>query len=75
MIGMEVDHCQVISKSLRTSAPVDDQVLASIAVLNERLERVKSLGGMFAGISFSSDVEALNHWTSTSMAASSRVMS
>lgn len=73
MIGMEVDHCQIVSNGLNQTAPAGEQVMASMAVLSERLERIKALGGAFAGISLSSEAESLGQWTS--MAASAPVVS
>jgi hypothetical protein len=37
----------------------DEQTFASLEVLNDRLERVKKLGGRFAGVAFSSAAEHL----------------
>ncbi len=73
MIGMDVDHCQIVSNGLRQAMPAGEQVQVSMAVLSERLERVKALGAAFAGISFSSEAESLGQWTS--MAASNPVVS
>ena len=59
MIGMDSDHCQTVAESLRGQREVDEQTFASLAVLNERLERLKKLDGVFTGVTFSSDVEQL----------------
>ena len=75
MIGMDVDHCQIVSSGLNQSTVAREEILASMTVLNERLERVRSLGGAFAGISFSSDVDSLNHWAGTSVATPTNAVS
>jgi hypothetical protein len=59
MIGMDSDHCRVVTESLRGQREVDDQTFSSLAVLSERLERLKKLGEAFAGVTFSSDVKQL----------------
>jgi hypothetical protein len=59
MIGTESNHCKIVEKSLRGEREVDEQTFASLAVLAERLERLKSIGGAFAKIEFSSAVRDL----------------
>ena len=56
---MGYDHCQIVTMTLQGTRPVDDQTAASMAVLNERLERLKHLSGAFSGISFSEHAEEL----------------
>jgi hypothetical protein len=58
MIGMD-RHCQVVGASLAGNRPVDEETYASVAVLNERLERLRRGGSLFAGIRFSPHVERL----------------
>jgi hypothetical protein len=53
------DHFDVVKRTLAGAREVDEQTHASLAILTERLERLKSLGGMFAGLSLSQDVERL----------------
>lgn len=48
-----------VSDCISGRKPVDEGVLASVAILSDRLERLKSSSSLFAGVSFSSDVEAL----------------
>ena len=50
---MEVSNC------ISGRSPVDEGVLASVAILSDRLERLKNTTSIFAGVSFSPDVEVL----------------
>lgn len=52
-------HFDIVNKTLAGAREVDEQTQASLAILAERLERIKRFGGMFKGISFSQDVERL----------------
>jgi hypothetical protein len=54
-----MDHCQIIRRNLLSKRAVDEETFASLAVLAERLERVKRLGNVFSNIEFSPDVERL----------------
>ena len=56
---MESNHYQIIESSLSEEREVDEQTFVSLAILNERLERLKKLGGCFTNISFSPAVEEL----------------
>ena len=56
---MDLNHCQIVEKSLAGEREVDEQSFASLAILSERLERVKKLGKEFSGIEFSSAVNEL----------------
>ena len=59
MIETDLNHCQIVEKSLAGEREVDEQSFASLAILSERLERVKKLGKEFSGIEFSSAVKEL----------------
>ena len=59
MIEFEANHHQVVATSLAEDAVADENTMASLAILSERLDRVKQLGGAFAGIGFSSAVKEL----------------
>ena len=59
MIGMESNHCRILSDSLTGARQVDEHTYTALDELFERLEKVKRLEGAFAGISFSPEVEAL----------------
>ena len=50
---MEVSDC------INGRKPIDEGVLASVAILSDRLENLKRTSNLFAGVSFSDDVEAL----------------
>jgi hypothetical protein len=50
---MEVSNC------ISGSNPVDENVLSSVAILQDRLERLKNTSNLFAGVTFSDDIEAL----------------
>ena len=65
MIGTDSNHCRIVAESLAGRREVDEQTLASLAVLDERLERLKKLGGAFSGVVFSRAVEQLRTQTST----------
>lgn len=52
-------HFRVVGRSLSGARPVDEQTYASVAVLSERLERLKASSSLFAGIELSPDMEAL----------------
>ena len=53
------NHCQIVSESLAGKKAVDEQTFASLAVLTERLERLRRLGQAFSKVEFSPDVEKL----------------
>jgi len=57
MIRMD-RHCQVVGASLTGKRPVDGQTCASLAVLSDRLERLRQ-SPVFAGVTFSPHVERL----------------
>ena len=59
MIGTDSNHCRIVAESLAGKRKVDEQAFASLAILDERLERLKSLGETFSGVGFSPDVEIL----------------
>jgi hypothetical protein len=51
-------HFDIVNKALAGAREVDEQTHASLAILAERLERVKRFG-MFKDVCFSREVEAL----------------
>ncbi len=59
MIGTDSNHCRIVAESLAGDRGVDEQTLASLAILDERLERLKKLDNAFSGVTFSRDVEQL----------------
>jgi hypothetical protein len=56
---MDGSHYQIIARTLAGERPVDEQTHASMAVLTERMERLRSHGGLFTGIEFSPHVQRL----------------
>ena len=56
---MDGSYCQIVARTLAGERPFDEQSQASVAVLAERLERLKSHGGLFAGVEFSPYVQRL----------------
>jgi len=44
MIGTDSNHCRIVTESLAGKRKVDEHTFASLAILDERLERLKSLG-------------------------------
>ncbi len=59
MIEGESNHCQIVGMSLAGERTVDEQTFASLAVLGERLERLKDFDKAFEGVTFSPDVSEL----------------
>ena len=59
MIGMDSKHCRIVKDALRGNRTVDEQTYASIAVLDDRLERLKDFDKMFSGVEFSEAVSKL----------------
>jgi len=65
MIGTDSNHCRIVAESLAGKREVDEQTLSALAVLDERLERLKKLGGAFSGVVFSRAIEQLRTHNST----------
>ena len=59
MIGMDSNHCQVVRESIVGERAIDEQTFASLAVLSERLERLRKLDKVFSAVEFSSAVKKL----------------
>ncbi|MCJ7728559.1 MAG: hypothetical protein MUO27_01570 [Sedimentisphaerales bacterium] len=59
MIGMDSNHCQVVRESIVGERAIDEQTFASLAVLSERLERLRKLDEVFSAVAFSSAVKKL----------------
>jgi hypothetical protein len=60
MAEMELDHWQVVRKGLSEGCPVDEQTSASLAILGERLERLKRFHPAWSSLEFSPDVKELS---------------
>ena len=56
---MDGSYYQIIARTLAGERPADEQTDASVAILAERMERLKSHGGLFNGIEFSPHVQRL----------------
>jgi hypothetical protein len=56
---MDGSHYQIIADTLAGRRPFDEHTHRSLAVLTERLEYVKSHGGLFAGVAFSPRMKSL----------------
>ena len=50
---MDSNHCQVVDSCINGAKPVDEQSLASMAILSERLEKLKKLDSRFSIVEFS----------------------
>ncbi len=59
MIEADSNHRRIVAESQAGKRQVDEQTFASLAVLGERLERLKERNEMFCGVAFSSAVERL----------------
>lgn len=64
MIGTDSNHCRIVAESLAGERRADEQTLASLAILDERLERLKRLDGAFCGVTFSAAAERLRNQSS-----------
>lgn len=56
---MALDYCQVVSESITGKRAVDEDTFVSLAVLTERLERLRKLDKMFNNVKFSPYVKKL----------------
>ncbi len=56
---MELNHCQIVRESLIGEREPDEQTFASLAILTERLERLKRFGNSFSDVTFSAAVRKL----------------
>jgi hypothetical protein len=59
MIEVNTNHCQIVEESLNGEKAVDEQTFASLAILTERLERLKKFDKAFSSVAFSSAVRKL----------------
>jgi hypothetical protein len=59
MIGTDSNHCRIVAESLAGTREVNEQTFASLTILDERLERLKKLNGIFSGVEFSPEAEKL----------------
>ena len=59
MIELDLNHCRIVRDSLAGGRAIDEQTFASLAILTERLERLKKLDKDFSNVAFSSAVKKL----------------
>ena len=59
MIENELSHFRVVKESLDGVRAVDESTYASLAILGDRLERLKKMDGVFEGVGFSPAVKRL----------------
>ena len=59
MIETDLNHCRIVQKSINGERAVDEQTFASVAILGERLERLKKHDKIFDNIAFSPAVKKL----------------
>jgi hypothetical protein len=59
MFEKQSDHFKIINDSLTGSSPLDEETFSSVAVLAERLEKLKRNSDHFKDITFSPQLEEL----------------
>ena len=59
MIGTDLNHCQIVRETLAGTRAVDEQSLAALAVLRDKLARLKQTHPAFAGVTLSPQAESL----------------
>jgi hypothetical protein len=59
VIDMDVNHFEIVQKSMSGDRTVDEQTFASATILGERLERLKRLDARFETIAFSRGAKRL----------------
>ena len=65
MSRMDSSHYRTVEKTLSGERAVDEQTFASLAILSEKLERLKELDEAFSGVEFSPDVKKLRSQKNT----------
>ncbi len=59
MFEKQRDHFKIINASLAGSSPLDEETFSSVAVLSERLDKLKRSSDQFKDITFSDQLEEL----------------
>ncbi|MGB2809581.1 MAG: hypothetical protein WBC22_17700 [Sedimentisphaerales bacterium] len=59
MIEMDLNHCQIVGKSLAGEREVDEKTFTSLAILSERLQHLKDVDKIFSSVTFSPEVREL----------------
>jgi hypothetical protein len=62
-----MDNLRIVNETLTGDRPVDEQTQAAVAILAERLQRLKQSSRLFAGIAFSPHVRKLQKQAETLM--------
>jgi len=60
MTGMDADHFGNVNACIQGDRIVDDRTMGSVAILQDRLTRLKQTHVLLAGVSFSPQVEQLS---------------
>ncbi len=56
---MRANEFQVVKNAIAGHKDVDDKALAALKILKGRLERIRSIGGIFDAVEFSSEASEL----------------
>jgi hypothetical protein len=59
MIRTDSNHCSIVTESLAGKREIDEQTYASLTILDERLERLRKLNGIYSEVEFSPDAAKL----------------
>ncbi|UCC98131.1 MAG: hypothetical protein JSW66_20070 [Phycisphaerales bacterium] len=59
MIGTDSNHCRIVADCLAGRREVDEHTSDALAALGEKLEHLRGLDSIFAGVEFSAHVEKL----------------
>jgi hypothetical protein len=59
MITMESNYCRIVNESLSGERDVDENTLAAVAVLSEKLERLRKIDPDFSDVEFSPYIDSL----------------
>jgi len=65
MIETGSNHCRIVAESLTGERDVDEQTFASLAILGERLKRLKKHDKAFSRVTFSPAVKKLRSQKNT----------
>jgi hypothetical protein len=59
MMRKDSSHYRIVAESIGGAREVDDKTLASLSILEERMEKLRKFDEMFSGIEFSSAVKKI----------------
>ena len=59
MIGTDSNHCRIVAKGLAGERAIDEETFSSLAILSDRLERLKKLDKGFSKVAFSAAAKEL----------------